>query len=158
MRSSPAEPPFIWTGRIRFVDTDASTRIHYSSIFRHLEAAETEFFRAMGQPYAGRQEAGLTYPRVRVECDYKAPLCYDDAYAIEVTVARVGTTSYTLAFNVTTAGQTAARAKITVVCVDQETGRPHSLPAALAESLRKHITPGRLETTENPGGVSCHAD
>ena len=152
MSASPSEPPFVSTGRIRFVDTDASARIHYSSIFRHLEAAEHEFFRAMGQPYAGRKEVELTYPRVRVECDYQAPLRYDDAYAIEVTVSRVGTTSYTLAFKVTTAGETAARATITVVCVNQETGRPHGLPAALAESLRKHVTAAKPETTENQGG------
>jgi acyl-CoA thioester hydrolase len=148
---STPEQPFVWTGRIRFVDTDASTRIHYSSIFRHLEAAEHEFFRAIGRPYAERKETDLTYPRVRVECDYQSPLHYDDAYDVEVTVARVGTTSYTMAFRMTTAGKTAAQAKITVVCVDQETGRPRGLPASLAELLREHVAGAETEGRREPG-------
>jgi YbgC/YbaW family acyl-CoA thioester hydrolase len=133
-----AESAFVWTGRIGFGDTDASTRIHYSRIFHHLKTAEHEFLRALGQPYAALGTTGLDYPRVRVECDFIAPLRYDDAYAITVTAARVGSTSYTLAFEVTVAGQTAARARITVVCVNRSTGRPASLPAALAEALRRH--------------------
>jgi YbgC/YbaW family acyl-CoA thioester hydrolase len=138
MSTSP-EPPFVWTGRIRFVDTDASTRIHYSSIFRHFEAAEDEFLRALGLPYTELGRSGLDFPRVRVECDFRSPLRYDDAYAIEVTVTRVGTTAFTLAFAMATAGKTAAAARITVVCIDPQAGRPHHLPAPLADALRKHM-------------------
>jgi YbgC/YbaW family acyl-CoA thioester hydrolase len=145
------ESPFVWTGRIGFGDTDASTRIHYSSIFRHLETAEHEFLRCLGHPYATLGGRGLEYPRVRVECDYVAPLRYDDTYAIEVTTARVGRTSFTLAFTVVAARQTACRAKITVVCVDQETGRPERLPAALAEALQASSEASGRETLEHDG-------
>jgi acyl-CoA thioester hydrolase len=151
MSASPSDPPFVWTGRIRFADTDASTRIHYSSIFRHFEAAEHEFLRAIGQPYSGLGEAGLDYPRVHVECDFHSALRYDDLFAIEVSAARVGTTSYTLAFLVTTAGQTAARGNITIVCVDKKTGRPHALPVSLAEALRRHARAAVRETTKPQG-------
>jgi YbgC/YbaW family acyl-CoA thioester hydrolase len=137
---SPA-PPFLWTGRILFGDTDASTRIHYSSIFHHLEAAEHEFLRAIGQPYAGLAGEDLDYPRVHVACDYLSPLRYDDAIAVEVSVARVGTTAYTLAFAVTADGKAAAAARITVVCIDRKTGRPHPLPGGLVDALRKHVAP-----------------
>jgi len=37
--------PFRYETRIRFVDTDASGRIHYTSLFKFFEAAETELFR-----------------------------------------------------------------------------------------------------------------
>jgi acyl-CoA thioester hydrolase len=151
MSASPSDPPFVWTGRIRFADTDASTRIHYSSIFRHFEAAEHEFLRAIGQPYSGLGEAGLDYPRVHVECDFHSALRYDDLFAIEVSAAQVGTTSYTLAFLVATGGKTAARGNITIVCVDQKTGRPHTLPASLAEALRRHAPAAVQETTKPQG-------
>jgi YbgC/YbaW family acyl-CoA thioester hydrolase len=151
MSASPSDPPFVWSGRIRFADTDASTRIHYSSIFRHFEAAEHEFLRAIGQPYSGLGEAGLDYPRVHVECDFQSALRYDDLFAIEVSAARVGTTSYTLAFLVTTAGKPAARGNITIVCVDRKTGRPHALPGSLAAALRRHARASLPETTKPPG-------
>jgi 4-hydroxybenzoyl-CoA thioesterase/acyl-CoA thioester hydrolase len=140
MSADTSERPFVWTGRIRFADTDASTRIHYSSIFRHFEAAEHEFLRSIGQPYTALSGAGLDYPRVHVDCDFLSPLRFDDLIAIEVTAARVGTTSYTLAFHVTTAGKTAAWGSIAIVCIDRTTGRPHALPASLAEALRRHAS------------------
>jgi acyl-CoA thioester hydrolase len=151
MSSSTSDQPFVWTSRIRFVDTDSSTRIHYSSIFRHFEAAEHEFLRAIDQPYSGLAAAGLDYPRVHVECDFHAPLSYDDVFDIEVTAARVGTTSYTLAFLVTAAGKTAARGSITVVCVDQKSGQPHALPVSLAKALRRHAPAAVRETTKQQG-------
>jgi len=153
---STPEQRFVWTGRIRFVDTDASGRIHYSSIFRHVEAAESEFLRALGHSYSVRERVDLDYPRVHVECDYLVPLRYDDAYAIEVTVARVGTTSYTLAFTVTAAERTAAQAKIAVVCIDRATGRPHPLPDSLADALRQHPASQGVEPTNEQG--SRHGD
>jgi YbgC/YbaW family acyl-CoA thioester hydrolase len=151
MSSSTSGPPFVWTSRIRFVDTDASTRIHYSSIFRHFEAAEHEFLRAIGQPSSGLGAAGLDYPRVHVDCTFHWPLRHDDLLDIEVSAARVGTTSYTLSFRVTTAGKAAARGSITVVCVDPATGRPHALPVSLAEALRRHALAAGPETTNQQG-------
>src|SRR5262245_15374604 len=138
---SETSPAFAWSGRIRFVDTDASGRIHYSSVFRHLEAAEHEFLRSIGHPYAGLEASGLAYPRVRVECDYLAPLRYDDEVAVTVAVARVGRASFTLAFDMTSASRTAARARITVACMHRASQKSYPLPEALAESLRRHMGP-----------------
>ncbi len=43
--------PFRYETRIRFVDTDASGRIHYTSLFKFFEAAETELFRSFDISY-----------------------------------------------------------------------------------------------------------
>jgi 4-hydroxybenzoyl-CoA thioesterase/acyl-CoA thioester hydrolase len=126
--------PFIWESRIRFVDTDASGRIHYSALFRHFEAAEFEFLRSIGCPY-GSLEGG--YPRVHVECDYLAALRSDDLISTAVTVDRVGGTSFTLAYHVSLNGRPAANGKITVVCIDPKTQRPRALPGNLSEALRQ---------------------
>ena len=125
--------PFTRESRIRFVDTDASGRIHYTAVLRHFEAAEFEFMRSLGHPYSSLEGS---YPRVHVECDYLSALLSDDLIATAVTVDRVGSTSYTLAFAVAVDGRAAAKGKITVVCIDRKTGRPQPLPAALAEALR----------------------
>jgi acyl-CoA thioester hydrolase len=133
--------PFIWQTRIRFVDTDASGRIHYSAMFRHFEAAEFEFMRAIGQSY-GRMdpEQVVRYPRVHVECDYLAALRCDDLVGIHVTVERVGRASYTIGFTVMLEHhKKAAAGKITVACMNAHTGKSQPLPHEFAEKLRSHL-------------------
>jgi acyl-CoA thioester hydrolase len=135
-----AREPFEWQSRIRFVDTDASGRIHYSAIFRHFEAAEFEFMRSIGHVYNIAEQAPLVYPRVHAECDYFSALRSEDPIVTQVTVERVGKSSFTLAFSVLLAGRKAGAGKITVVCTDSETGRAHPLPAALSEKLRSRVS------------------
>jgi YbgC/YbaW family acyl-CoA thioester hydrolase len=129
--------PFVWKDRIRFVDTDASSRIHYSAIFRHLEIAEIEFFRSRGLTYASLFAAGLSVPRVHVEADYLAPLAYDDAIDIDVQVERLGDSSLTLAFEVRRAAdsQPAVRARYVMACISLQTGRATPIPASLRQAL-----------------------
>ena len=132
--------PFVWRTRIRFVDTDATGRIHYSSLFRHFEIAEDEFFRSIGFHYAKRQPADLSYPRVHVEADYLGPLRYDDPIVITVVVSKIGTTSYTLQFQVhlEDSGEVGARGLITVVCMSKRSQKAHALPDELRQALQRH--------------------
>jgi acyl-CoA thioester hydrolase len=127
--------PFIWESRIRFVDTDASGRIHYTALLRHFEAAEFEFLRAIGCSYLSFTPEEGGFPRVHIECDYLAALRCEDVISIAVTVERVGRTSYTLAFSAVKSGLVAGNGKIVVVCMDRETQRPKPLPARLSQAL-----------------------
>ena len=70
--------PFVLSTRIRFVDTDASTRIHFSAMLRYFEAAEQEFLRSLGHEFSNLEGAGLGFPRVHVECTYTSMVRYDD--------------------------------------------------------------------------------
>ncbi len=126
--------PFIFESRVRFGDTDASGRIFYASLLRHFDAAETEFLRSLGSGYADPEDQ-MGFPRVHVECDFMVALSYDDPIAIAVTVERVGRTSFTLMFDVSTNGRQAARGKLTIVSIDRETQRPAPLPGRLREAL-----------------------
>ncbi len=131
--------PFVFQSRIRFVDTDASGRIHFAAMLRHFEAAEEEFLRRIGCPYQSIEDRKMGYPRVHVECDYLAALRYDDVAAIEVRVERVGNSSFTLGFLVRRDGEDAAKGKIVVVAMDRESGRSRALPEKLAEILRQRM-------------------
>jgi len=135
--------PFAWRSRIRFVDTDASGRIHYTALFRHLEMAEDEFMRSLGFAYSEREPRDLSYPRVHVEADYLGPLRYDDPVYITVAVAKLGSSSYTLEFNVylEETSDVAASGLITVVCMSKRTQKAHPLPPDLREALRVHASP-----------------
>jgi acyl-CoA thioester hydrolase len=128
--------PFIWESRIRFVDTDASGRIHYTALLRHFEATEFEFLRAIGCSYISFLNEGVGFPRVHVECDYLSALRCDDLISTAVSVERVGGTSFTLGFAVTVEGRAAAKGKITIVCTDPVTQRPRPVPERMAQALR----------------------
>ncbi len=128
--------PFTWQSRVRLGDTETAGRIHYTAVLGHCEAAEFEFMRALGHPYSSLEGS---YPRVRVECDYLSALISDDLISTVVTVDRVGSSSYTLAFAVSVEGRAAAKGKITVVCIDRKTSRPRALPESLAQALRGSV-------------------
>jgi YbgC/YbaW family acyl-CoA thioester hydrolase len=130
---------FLWRSRVRFVDTDFSTRIHYSALFRHLEIAETEFLRSLGVGYAHWFDRGYSLPRVHVEADYLAPLRFDDEIDIEVRIARIGESSITFDFRVIEleSGTEAARGRIVGVCVEVSNGRSTPIPADIREALER---------------------
>lgn len=157
--------------RVRWVDTDASGRIHNTAAFRYFEETETELFRAIGGRFSA-QAGGYDFPRVHVECDYLSPLGFDDVVEIEPRVERIGETSFTLAYTarivesgpferLLTDGRqralpvTALRGRMVIVCVDTRTGGatplPHELRAAL-ETFRTSAESGPGEGRGSPDG------
>ncbi len=130
--------PFVWRSRVRFSETDSSGRIHYSAMFRYLEATEDEFLRAAGIPYSRFEPSqGVSFPRVHVEAQFMAALKYDDVVDMELSVERVGETSFTLYFDASREGAPVARGRMTVVCISVATERPVALPAEMAAALER---------------------
>lgn len=128
--------PFVWECRIRFVDTDASQRIHYTAMFRHYEAAEVEFLRSIGCEHTRPDMQVVAFPRVHVECDFSGAIRFDDLVQIELTVERVGTSSYTLVFQTLLDGKAVAKGRVTIVCIDRQTQKPCPIPVKLAQELK----------------------
>lgn len=127
-------PKFTHRVRVAFPDTDASGRIHFTAMLRYFEAAEIEFLRSLG--YCYRDAPDIGFPRVRVECEYRSAVGFDDELDIAVSVKRVGTSSYTLAFEALKDGAVAAHGSIVVVCVGRP-GRAQALPESLKDALRR---------------------
>ena len=132
------QQPFRFEARIRFVDTDASGRIHYTAMFRHFEAAETELMRSLDIRYS--RDAYL-FPRVHVECDFRAAILYDDLVDIEVFLTKLGKSSVRFKFQTWKSGDLAASGAVVAVCVDAKTQRPIPIP----EELRKKLLPALQE-------------
>jgi acyl-CoA thioester hydrolase len=125
--------PFIFRTRIRFIDTDASGRIHYTAMFRYFESAEIEFMRTLGILYDAKQKFGL--PRVHAECDFSLALGHDDLIQIELTVAKVGNSSIRFEFRTLKDGELAAKGAVVVACMDRETQRAVRLPDEIRAKL-----------------------
>ena len=125
--------PFHFQTRIRFIDTDASGRIHNTALLRYFEAAETEFLRTLGFTYQGQYEYG--FPRVHVECDFLSWLALDDLIEIEVYLTKIGTSSVRWEFRTTTNGVLAATGAVIAVCVHRDTKKSTPIPAELRSVL-----------------------
>ena len=128
-------PKFTYRVRVAFPDTDASGRIHFTAMLRYFESAEIEFLRSLGYRY--RDAPDIAFPRVRVECEYRSAVGFDDELDIAVSVTRVGTSSYTLEFAAMKDGAVTANGSIVVVCVGRP-GRAQALPEELKEALRRY--------------------
>ncbi|MGA2130925.1 MAG: thioesterase family protein [Bryobacteraceae bacterium] len=128
-------PHFTHRIRVAFVDTDASGRIHFTAMLRYFEAAELEFLRSLGFSYKDAPHTG--YPRVRVECEYRSAIVFDDELDIAVSVKRIGSSSYTLGFDALKDGAVAASGTIVAVCVDRVRQRAQPMPEPLREALKR---------------------
>ena len=64
------------------------------------------------------------------KCDYKVPLTYPDEIIVTAKTVKVGRTSFTQAYEITSTAQgcVAAMGEGIVVCVDRKTGKPVPVP------------------------------
>ncbi|MBK9139697.1 MAG: acyl-CoA thioesterase [Verrucomicrobia bacterium] len=108
--------------RVEFSETDAAGIVHFSNFFRYMESAEHAFFRSLGYSVMMRHlDPPLGFPRVHVECDFKAPLRFEDLVEIHLLVRekKAKVLSYLFKFHNLTARPPVevARGICTVVCV-----------------------------------------
>ena len=125
--------------RVPFVDVDSSDRIHFTAVMRYWEVAEHALMRSLGMPYATTLQE-VAFPRVHVSADFRGGSLFDDELDVEARVAKVGSSSWTVAFTArhADAGPDApilAEGRMTIVAMDPATERPVPLPTALRRAL-----------------------
>ena len=138
------------TRRVEFSETDMAGIMHFSNFFRFMEAAEGAFFRSLGFSVAlSRNGLAVGLPRVHAECDYMAPLRFEDETLVHLLVEKKGTRSLTYQFRFYRvedgALQPVARGRLTAVCVARRKDRSLKavmLPPALARKIQ--VAPARL--------------
>ena len=122
----PSGQPFRFETRIRFIDTDASGRIHYTAMFRYFESAEIELLRIVGITYDLQRP--YRFPRVHVECDFMRPIRHDDLIEIETSLRKLGRSSPRFEFSVVKSGDLCAKGLVIVACIDPKTEQTMSIP------------------------------
>lgn len=134
---------FAMIHRVEFVDTDAAGIAHFSSCFRYMEVTEHAFFRSLGFSIDMSETHKVGWPRVRVECDYRGPLKFEDEVEVRLRVGDLKEKSvrYDFTFlkvNPGTATEV-ARGSMTVVCVSRDAQgvmKSVPIPAAVAQKLK----------------------
>jgi YbgC/YbaW family acyl-CoA thioester hydrolase len=128
--------------RVNWVDTDGSGTIHYTAALRYFEVAEHQLMRKLLGKSMGFAERGFGFPRVHVECDYKAPLRYPDEFECTARVVAVGHKSVTYGYEIRRSDSVLCIVgKIVAVMIDKN-GEPISLPKEFREVLERVVAGG----------------
>ena len=124
--------------RVRWRDVDVMGVVHYANYLRFMEAAESEFFRALKFPYdVIADELGVWIARVHLECDYRAPAKLDDEITCRAELQEIGGSSMTFTFPVDRIdGVRVVDGKLVLAALDRTTLRATRIPKPLADALR----------------------
>ena len=109
---------FRLTRQVEFHETDMAGIMHFANFFRWMEVCETEFYRSLGLPlisFVPGQVVG--WPRVDVQCSYRAPLRFNDVVEVRLFVKKLGARSITFVFQFRKGADVVAQGEVTAVCV-----------------------------------------
>ncbi|MEY6432181.1 acyl-CoA thioesterase [Thioalkalicoccus limnaeus] len=148
---------FVYHHRIRLHDTDAAGLLFFGHLFRHAQDACEAFFDDLGWPLSELiAERRWLLPLVHAEADYHQAMRHGDAVAVSVEVARVGQSSFTLAYRFCgPGGRLLAQARTVHVCIAGDKAASHPLPPRLRAALQQRlaeVAPHRSDP--GPGGTS----
>ncbi|MFN7996599.1 MAG: thioesterase family protein [Bryobacteraceae bacterium] len=134
--------------RVRYGECDAQKVVFNARYAEYVDVATVEFLRAIGYGEIFISES-LDFQLVKQTIEWKAAARYDQVLEIQVSAARLGTTSFTLASEIRVAGQARLIAAVETVYV-----------LILGHSLQKTPLPGDLRAALErgaPGVVTDHA-
>jgi acyl-CoA thioester hydrolase len=133
------------TRRVEFSETDLAGIMHFSNFFRFMESAEHAFFRSLGFSVAhSRDGLEVCLPRVHAECDYTAPLRFEDEVRVRLLVERKSARSLTYQFRFSrlngSGAAEVARGRLTVASVERQADgslKAVPLPKVIADKIQQ---------------------
>ncbi|MEV0225718.1 thioesterase family protein [Streptomyces sp. NPDC050704] len=125
--------------RVRYHEADAQGFLFNARYLELADVAMTEFFRALGWPYAELVAAGADPSVVSATLTFSKPARFDDLLDVTARCTRVGTSSFGLGVHVARGPDTIAEIQLVYVNVDAATATSRPLPDDLAEALRATI-------------------
>ena len=118
---------------VAFSDTDASGWAHFSKILTYVERAEHDFLASSGIVVFNRAQGG--WPRVKVSCDYRSPLMFQDKFQVRLGLSKVGNGSIYWRFEIFKCSETlVAEGEMVSVKVDL-----NGTPTPLSDDERKKL-------------------
>lgn len=127
--------------KVRMHDTDMAGILYFARLFRFAHDALEDLMEIEGIEFDQLFEGGTNYAFVIVhaESDYLSPLKVGDKLEIDLHVAHIGTTSFTVEYIISKIGQeVAGKAKTVHVVVDPTSRKKLEIPAPLRAILTKY--------------------
>jgi YbgC/YbaW family acyl-CoA thioester hydrolase len=109
-------PGFRYLRRVQFAETDVAGVVHFSWLFRYMEEAEHALWRAAGLSVAPRG-AEIGWPRVAASFDFRAPLRFEDEFAVVVRGAQATRRTIRFDFLVERGEEIIGSGSLTAACV-----------------------------------------
>ncbi|HUD45357.1 MAG TPA: thioesterase family protein [Candidatus Baltobacteraceae bacterium] len=140
---------FIAIRRVEFADTDMAGIMHYSNFFRFMETAEHGFFRSLGLSiFKDNAHPEVGWPRVHAQCDFLAPVSFDDQVEVHLLVSAKKSKALSYVFNFRKLNADpplqVARGSLTVVCVTQHGGKMSACPIPTPIADKIQVAPANL--------------
>lgn len=128
--------PFRFSHTVRLADTDAARVVYFARALEWFHAAYEDWLESVDLALGEHlPKSEWLLPIVNAEVTHERPLALGDHLEIQLRVQRIGTTSYTLAYEAVRGGDVCVRSTMTHVCMRSETGRPEPLPGRLRDAL-----------------------
>jgi acyl-CoA thioester hydrolase len=126
---------FVHPVSVRYLEVDQQGVVFNMWYLAYFDDALTAFLAANGLPYERLHEAGYDVQLVHAEIDWRGGARWRDEVGVAVRLARVGTTSFTLAYDLLRGEEALVSAQIVYVCVALDGSGKCPLPALLRAGI-----------------------
>jgi acyl-CoA thioester hydrolase len=123
---------------VRYAETDAQAVVYHANFLIYCDAARVEYFRKMagdGGREAWARQHDFDIVLVNANCDFRASARFDELLTVGVRLAKVGTTSFALAYRITRGETLVCEARTVHVTIDRKTRHKRPLPDELRQAL-----------------------
>ncbi len=86
--------------RVRYKETDQMGMAYHANYLVWFEVGRTELMRKVGMPYAEFEKSGLFLPVLKVFCEYKHAVSYDDLLTIITRLDQLGNVRLTFHYEI----------------------------------------------------------
>ena len=131
----------------RFAEIDQQGVVFNGHYLTWFDEACSAFFDHVGTSYPQLMTRGLDVQLVHAEIDFRAPIRWRDVVGVGVACAAVGTTSFTLVFDVSRVGEdgvpvSAARGRNVYVVLSTQDWTKRAIPDELRAALTSVVGQG----------------
>jgi acyl-CoA thioester hydrolase len=131
--------PYVHPLTVRYLEVDQQGVVFNAWYLAYFDDALTGFLETNGVPYAVLMEAGCDVQLVHTELDWSGSLGFGDAATVAVRTEKLGTTSFTLAFDVAKSGVTVCSARTVYVVIGLDGSGKRPIPALLRRALEPDL-------------------
>jgi acyl-CoA thioester hydrolase len=121
--------------KVRYFEADQQGVVFNMWYLGYFDEAMSCFLEEGGLAYQDMLESGFDVQLVHSDIDWKSPLRWPDEAVVEVSLARVGRTSFDLSFEVTAREVLAASGRTVYVVIATDGSGKLEIPAVLARAL-----------------------
>jgi acyl-CoA thioester hydrolase len=126
---------FVHPVNVRYLEVDAQGVVFNMWYLAYCDDALTAFLAHHGLSYRALMEAGYDVQLVHAEMDWHGALRWQDEAGVAVRLARLGTTSFTLAYQVRRGADPVVDVSIVYVCVAADGSGKRAIPDVLRQGL-----------------------